>query len=83
MDPKRHSIPEANAYRTLHVVMAHLRRAERTLAEIEQRGPDPQRALHLVAIRAALAQRDLRPEPAGTLTGLSEQLRARPELASR
>jgi hypothetical protein len=56
MDPRRHSIPEAAAYRILRVVLEDLRRAERTLTAVEQTAPDPERALHLVAIRGALFQ---------------------------
>jgi hypothetical protein len=40
----------------LHGVLADLRRAEETLAELAQRAPDPERAVHLAAIRAAIAQ---------------------------
>jgi hypothetical protein len=36
--------------------LIELKVAERSLAIIEEAGPDAERALHLVALRAALAQ---------------------------
>jgi hypothetical protein len=56
VDPKGQSIPEANAYRTLQVIVGDLRRAERTLAEAQERAPEYERAHHLEAIRAARAE---------------------------
>ena len=56
MDAARQSVPEAGAYRTVQVAVADLRKAERALMVVEQFAPDPERAGHLVAIRAALAQ---------------------------
>jgi hypothetical protein len=56
MDPQREAVPEADIPRVRQIILADLRRAERTLAEIEQTAPDSEGALHLVAIRAAIAQ---------------------------
>lgn len=56
MDPQRQSVPEAGAYRILQVVLADLRKAERALTIIEEAAPDPERALHLGAIRSAIAE---------------------------
>ena len=55
MDPQRQSVPEAGAYQMVQVAVADLRRAERALAIVQEAAPDPDRALHLGAIRAALA----------------------------
>lgn len=56
MDPSRQSVPEAGAYDLLREVLADLQKAERALAIVEAAAPDPERATHLAAIRAALAQ---------------------------
>ena len=56
MNPKRHSTPEAGAYDYLRDGLANLRKAEQALTIIEHADPDPERALHLVAIRAAISQ---------------------------
>jgi hypothetical protein len=56
MDPKRQSITEANAYRTLRVVLADFHRAERTLSDIEHAAPDPERPGHLATLRPLLGQ---------------------------
>ena len=66
MDPKRQSTPELGAYDLLRDglgaydllrdCLANLRKAERALAIVEEAAPDPERAAHLVAIRAAIAQ---------------------------
>jgi hypothetical protein len=56
VDAKRQSVTEAGAYRALRVALAELHHAEQTLSDIERVNPDPERAVHLVAIRAALAQ---------------------------
>jgi hypothetical protein len=56
MDPKRQSITEAGAYRALRAALAELHRAEQTLSDIERVASDGERAGHLVAIRAVLAQ---------------------------
>jgi|RhiMetdeSRZDD1v2_1073273.scaffolds.fasta_scaffold134249_6 hypothetical protein len=56
MEPKRQSVTEAGAYRALRAGLAELHRAEQTLSDIERVAPDPERAGHLAAIRAVLAQ---------------------------
>ena len=56
MDPKRQSVPEAGAYRMVQNALIELKVAERSVTIIEQAAPDSERATHLVAIRAAIAQ---------------------------
>jgi hypothetical protein len=56
VDTKRQSVSEAGAYRAVRTVLAELHRAEQTLSDIERVNPDRERAVHLVAIRTALAQ---------------------------
>ena len=56
---KRHTgrrAAEPDAYGLLQEVLFDLRQAERTLALIEETAPDQERALHLEAIRVAIAQ---------------------------
>jgi hypothetical protein len=55
MDPKRQSTPEAGAYDLLRDGLDSLRKAERALAIVEAAAPDPDRAVHLGQIRAAIA----------------------------
>jgi hypothetical protein len=56
VDPTRQSVPEAGAYRILRVVLSDLHKAERALAIIQEAAPDLERALHLGAIRSAIAE---------------------------
>ena len=56
MDPQRQSIPEASAYRMVQIVLRDLEAAARILERIDTLTPDPERALHLVAIRSAIAE---------------------------
>jgi CheY-like chemotaxis protein len=58
MDPERQSISEAGAYRIVEMVLRDLEAAARILGNREAVTPDPERALHLEAIRSAIA--DLR-----------------------
>jgi hypothetical protein len=48
--------PEPDDYGLLQEVLFDLRQAERTLALIEETTSDQERALHLEAIRGAIAQ---------------------------
>ena len=65
MDPKRQSVPETGAYRMVQNALIELKVAERSLTIIEQAAPDPERATHLAAVRAAIAQLEtvVRPWP--------------------
>jgi hypothetical protein len=56
VDPTRQSDPEAAVYRMLRDVLVDLTMAERALAILEAAASDPERARHLVAVRAAMAQ---------------------------
>jgi hypothetical protein len=56
VDPQRQSLHEAGAYRILRDVLDGLHQAERALTIVEAAAPDPERATHLAAIRAAIAQ---------------------------
>ena len=56
MDPQHQSIPEAGAYRMVQMVLRDLEAAARVLARIEAVASDPERALHLEAIRSAIAE---------------------------
>jgi hypothetical protein len=56
VDPTRQSTPEAGAYAMLRDALFHLRQAERALTIVEEAAPDPERARHLVALRAAIDQ---------------------------
>ena len=49
-------MPEVGAYTLLRDVLFDLTQAERALTIVEQAAPDPDRARHLAAIRAARAQ---------------------------
>jgi len=54
MDPKRRTLKEAAAYRTLLTILADLRKTERTLTTVQQEAWDAERALHLAAIRSVI-----------------------------
>jgi hypothetical protein len=56
VDPARHSIPEAAAYRTLAIILKDLESAERVLAHLDETAPDPERGLHLGAVLSAIAE---------------------------
>ena len=56
MDPQRQSISEAGAYRIVAMVLRDLEAAARILGNREAVTPDPERALHLEAIRSAIAE---------------------------
>ena len=56
MDPARQSVAEPGAYRMLQMVLADLQMAKRVLGNILAGAPDPERALHLGAIRSAIAE---------------------------
>ena len=56
MDPQRQSISEAGAYRIVAMVLRDLEAAARILGYREAVTPDPERALHLEAIRSAIAE---------------------------
>jgi len=56
MDPQRLAGHEAGAYRLLREVILDLREVVRALAMIDAVAPNPERARHLVILRAALAQ---------------------------
>lgn len=56
MEPRRQSVPEAGAYRMVQGALIELKVAERSLTLIEQAAPDAERAVHLGAIRAVIAQ---------------------------
>jgi hypothetical protein len=55
-DNARHSIPAATAYRMLAIVLKDLESAERVLGQTEDTVPDPERRLHLGALRSAIAE---------------------------
>jgi hypothetical protein len=54
MDPKRRTLKEAAAYRTLLTILADLRKTERTLTTVQQEAWDAERALHPAAIRSVI-----------------------------
>jgi hypothetical protein len=54
VDPKPQSAPEAGAYSILHPVLADLLKAEGALKSVQEGAPDPERGLHLAAIRVAI-----------------------------
>jgi len=56
MDPERQSIPEAGAYRMVQIVLRDLEAVARILERIDTLTPDPERALHLEAIRSAIGE---------------------------
>ena len=56
MDPERQLISEAGAYRIVEIVLRDLEAAARILGNREAVMPDPERALHLEAIRSAIAE---------------------------
>ena len=56
MHPQRQSISEAGAYRIVGMVLRDLEAAARILGNREAVAPDPERALHLKAIRSAIAE---------------------------
>ena len=67
MDPARQSVPEAGAYRMMAIVLQDLESAERVLENIQAVAPDPERALHLGALRSAIAElRTMLPPPTET-----------------
>lgn len=56
MDSRRQSIPELGAYRMVVTALRDLLKAEKTLAIVQEAGPDAERAVHLNALRSAIAQ---------------------------
>ena len=50
------SIPEFAAYHIIGGTLIDLRHANRILGDLERQAPDPVRATHLQAIRAAIEQ---------------------------
>jgi hypothetical protein len=64
VDPRRQSIPEAAAYRTLGKLLDDLGKIERILTILEAGAPESERATHLRAVREAIAT--LRPIPTST-----------------
>ncbi len=61
--PRLQSATEAGAYRLLREALLELRQAERTLTILEEAAPDVERALLLVAIRAAIVQLEVYVRP--------------------
>jgi hypothetical protein len=56
MDPLDAAITETDIPRVRQIVLDDLGNAERTLADVSAAGPDPERAGHLRAVRAAIAE---------------------------
>jgi len=56
MDPIGHSVPSGDINRLRWIVLRDLRKGERELAKMQQVEPDPERARHLSAVRAAIAE---------------------------
>jgi hypothetical protein len=56
MDPQHRTIPEAGAYRILEMALRDLQAAARILGNLEARAPDPERAGHVEALHAAIAE---------------------------
>jgi hypothetical protein len=56
VDPPRQSEAEARAFRLLGLVLIDLRKAERALVRIYDDAPDPERAVHLAAVRETIAR---------------------------
>jgi hypothetical protein len=74
VDPTRQSDPEAAVYRMLRDVLVDLTMAERALAILEAAASDPERAMHLVAVRAANgAARPVHPARSLGLNGAADE----------
>jgi hypothetical protein len=56
MHPIGHAVPSGGISRDRWIVLRDLRKAERDLAKMQQVEPDPERARHLSAVRAAIAK---------------------------
>jgi len=56
VDTRRQSIPELGAYRMVVTALRDLLKAEKTLAIVQEAGPDAERAIHLNALGSAIAQ---------------------------